>query len=71
MRTKLVRTGNSRAVILPAAVLESQGWETGDPLEVEELTSGVVLRSVPRKSLVAAGKRAIRDHKTLMRELAK
>lgn len=71
LKTKIVRTGNSRAVILPASILESQELDAGDEVEIEELVSGVVVRPIPRRSFRSAGRRAIRDHQEIFRELAK
>ncbi len=71
MRTKVIKTGNSHAIIMPAVVLRSQGFNIGDDLEIEEIASGVIVRPVPRRSVMAAAKRVIRDHAELLRELAK
>jgi antitoxin component of MazEF toxin-antitoxin module len=71
VKTKIVRTGNSRAVILPTAVLESQHLDAGDEVEIEELVHGVVIRLPGKRSARLAGLRVIRDHMDIIRGLAK
>ena len=71
MRTKMARTGNSQSVIVPAPIIAEKGWEVGDALEIESIPSGIVIRSLPRRSFVATAKRVIKDRRDLLRELAK
>lgn len=70
IKTKIVRTGNSAAVILPAAVLESKKMKIGDEIELEELASDLVLRTPGRRSVTRATERVIRDHGSLLKKLA-
>lgn len=70
IKTKIVRTGNSSAVILPAAVLESKGLKAGDEIEIEELASDLVLRTPRRRSVARAFARVLRDHGDVLKKLA-
>jgi antitoxin component of MazEF toxin-antitoxin module len=71
IKTKIVRTGNSAAVILPAAVLEAKGLKIGDDLEIEELVSDLVLRvSGGRRSVARATDRTILEHGAVLKKLA-
>ena len=70
IKTKIVRTGNSAAVILPAAVLEAKGLKIGDDLEIEELASDLVLRTPGRRSVTRAIERSISAHGDVLKKLA-
>lgn len=70
IKTKIVRTGNSAAVILPVAVLEAKGLKVGDDLEIEDLVSDLVLRVPGRRSAERAVERVIRGHGTVLKKLA-
>lgn len=70
IKTKIVRTGNSAAVILPAAVLEAKGMKIGDDLEIEELMTDLVLHVPGRRSLPRALDRVVRDHGDVLKKLA-
>ena len=69
-KTKIIRTGNSAAVILPAAVLASKNIKVGDEVVIEELATDLVLRIPGRRSVMKAGERVLRDHGEVLRKLA-
>lgn len=73
MRAKIVRTGNSRAVVIPAAVAAELGWEIGDEVELEPMASGLALvnPSRDRRSIASIGRRILRDNLEVFSELAR
>ena len=73
MKARIVKTGNSRAVIIPASVASELGWEVGDEIELEPMAEGVALTrsSGKRRSISAIGRRILRESADVFRELAK
>jgi antitoxin component of MazEF toxin-antitoxin module len=73
MRAKIVKTGNSRAIVIPAAIAAELGWEIGDEVELEPMASGLALShpSRNRRSIASIGRRILRDNIEVFEELAK
>ena len=71
MKTKVVRAGNSRALIIPSGVADELGWNVGKEVELEHFASALVVRTAPRRSWKRVMARVVRDHEQLIRELAK
>lgn len=70
MKTKIVRHGNSRAVVIPVAVADNLGWKVGKQLEVDQLANSLVLRQPQRRSILQAYERVVRSHDELFRRLS-
>ena len=71
IKAKIVRTGNSKAIIIPSAILESKDLDVGDEVEIEEMTSGLFVRRSPPKSYRRSAERVIRRNRRIFAELAK
>lgn len=71
MKTRIVRVGNSNAIILPAQVVRERGWETGDEVDLEGLTNGfVVLESRKRRDILGIVRKLVAENRGLVRRLA-
>jgi antitoxin component of MazEF toxin-antitoxin module len=73
MRTKVIRTGNSRAVLIPASIStsEAQDWNIGDEVEIESIPSGLHIRRKPRRSVLTIAKRVMKRNEAMLHALAK
>jgi antitoxin component of MazEF toxin-antitoxin module len=71
MKTRVIKTGNSRAVLVPASLADSLGWEPGKEVELSPLAGGFAVREPGKRNVARAVKRVIRDHEGLFRELAR
>jgi antitoxin component of MazEF toxin-antitoxin module len=71
MDTKIVRVGNSQALILPVEVMRERGWKIGDVVELQLLSSGVVaIEKDKRKRVSAIIHKLVIANKDLIRQLA-
>jgi len=70
MKTKIVKHGNSRAVVIPAAVADELGWEVGKPVEADLLANSILLHPPKRRSIMKSYARVVLAHDELFRRLA-
>jgi antitoxin component of MazEF toxin-antitoxin module len=74
MKAKIVKHGNGRAVMIPAAIANSLGWQIGKSVELEQLASGVAVRSPAERTRDRDFRRALaevfRVHDSTFRDLA-
>jgi antitoxin component of MazEF toxin-antitoxin module len=71
MKTKIVKVGNSNAVIIPAQTMHERGWQTGDELDLESLANGlVVFESKKRRSVLKIVQRLVAENRGLIRRLS-
>lgn len=70
MKTKIIKVGNSRAVLVPAALANDLGWDVGQQVEIERLTSGLVVHHKPRRSFARALARVIEGQDDTLKRLA-
>jgi antitoxin component of MazEF toxin-antitoxin module len=71
MRTKIIKVGNSNAVIIPTQTMHERGWATGDELELEALSSGlVVIESRRHRDVLGIVRRLVVENRGLLRRLA-
>lgn len=71
MQTKIVQTGHSRAIIIPAPIANDLGWEVGDTVHVTPLATGVAITpSATRRSIRSVARRIMQEHDSVFRELA-
>lgn len=71
MKTRIVKVGNSNAIILPAQAVRERGWETGDEVDLEGLTNGfVVLESRKRRDILGIVRKLVAENRGLVRRLA-
>lgn len=71
MQTKIVRSGNSKAVIIPAEIARALGWDIGDKIDLQHLATGIMLAD-PKKgrSARSIGREIMREHAELFQALA-
>ena len=72
MKARIVRVGNSQALMIPAALMRDYGWSVGSSVEITPMASGIAATS--EKAAVSIAKiaaRLVRENKDLVIRLAK
>jgi antitoxin component of MazEF toxin-antitoxin module len=71
MHTKIVQTGNSRAVIIPAALANQLDWNPGDVVDATLMATGLTITPpATARSIRSVARRIMRERDEVFRELA-
>ena len=70
MKTRIIKVGDSHAIVIPDEIARGHGWRAGDELDLEELSTGfIAIESRRRKDIVGIARKLVAENSELIRRL--